>query len=234
MTIAVAVTYGGGVIFCSDRLITHGDASYPQAFSHYEQKIDGFIASPKSSIAMCGATDNFDVMRSVFQEVRKHYHADQPQKNPPLKLTLEKVLEEVISRPQSAIPSIDLLFAQTVLEGPTNLYKCTGPHVTLANQFECVGIGDTSLIRYLQDNAFEPGMSTNMAKTFAIYVVHMAKQYVPQYCGGETDVWEISDGFCKEANPRHVHSVEYILQNSFKSPYKSLMKSFSSCWPAEP
>lgn len=226
MTVAVAVTYEYGIILCSDRLITHGNM-----FSHYERKAEFFLKSPNSTVAICGTTDDYDAMKSVIQNITGKFDPLHSEENPILKDVLEGELEKMYLRPLANPPTMELLVAETNsvgLDDESRLYKTSGPHVMTANPFDCVGIGDTSLVRYISDNLYDPKMSAQSATTLGIYLVQLAKRYMPQYVGGQTDVLDVAGGFCAEISEREIKSVEEKLDKHAKSHLKKLLERASN------
>jgi 20S proteasome alpha/beta subunit len=226
MTIAVGVTYEYGIILCSDRLITHGNV-----FSHYEKKAEAFLTSPKSTVAICGTTDDYDAMKSVIQNITGRFDSLESGEKLPLKDVLEEELAKMYLRPSANPPLMELLAAETNSVGfddEFKLYKTSGPHVMTANPFDCVGIGDTSLIRYISDNLYDPKMSAQAATALGIYLVHLAGRYMPQYVGGQTDVLDVAGGSCLEISEREIKAVEEQLDKHAKSHLKKLLERASN------
>jgi hypothetical protein len=237
VTIAVGLQYGPGAILGADRLVSHGDASYAQAFSHYERKIDGFLTSEKSSVVMVGAGD-FPMLRSAFENVSRLLNPEpaREEDRPTLRDALEAELDKMFSKPlASSSMGLDMLVAETEFEQTTRLLKCSGPIVTDAAPFECVGVGDTSLIRYLADGVFHQlDASRESAMVLAIYMIQMAKRYIPQYCGGETDVWDVSGGFWREIPASRIQMIEQLLGSAPLYTLKPFLEKLASSLPTEP
>jgi 20S proteasome alpha/beta subunit len=226
MTIAVAVTYEYGIVLCSDRLITHGGM-----FSHYEKKAVSFATARDCSVAICGTTDDYDVMRSVVQGIADRFKFDpELDEKPILRDVLDQELARMYSKPLVNSPTLELLVAETNTVGldcDFKLYKTSGPHVMSANPFDCVGIGDTSLVRYISDNLYDPRISAQNAIALGIYLVQMAKRYMPQYVGGQTDVFDITGGNCIQINEKEIKSVEDQLDKHAKSCLGKLLERAS-------
>jgi 20S proteasome alpha/beta subunit len=228
MTMALSLTFRGGVVLCADQLITHGDASYGQAFGHYASKMTWFFTGPDSSIAICGSATDFDAMKSVIQSVEDKYDPDN-QDNPALRDALETELEKALSKTSSQGLSIELLAVATKA-GRSHLrtsYKCSGSHIVAASPFECIGIGDTSLVRYLADNLFDGRSGEAYTVVLGVYLLMLGKRYVPQFVGGATDVLVVSDGFCHEMKPEKVKELESKLEFATRDGLRQSIREIS-------
>jgi hypothetical protein len=80
--------------------------------------------------------------------------------------------------------------------------------VSIANDYECIGIGDSSLLRFLERMVGKQSIGayiTHQASLFAVYLIYQAKKYIDG-CGGDTQVsvlWpsgtrDIRDGYSKD------------------------------------
>jgi 20S proteasome alpha/beta subunit len=226
MTIAVAVTHENGIFLFSDRLITHGSM-----FSHYERKMSCFLTGPSSSIAICGTTDDFEAMRSVTQKIEERFNPIKPDENPYLRDVLEEELANLYSRSTASMPTLELLVAQTSdrgLDADNRLYKTSGPHVTTANPFDCIGIGDTSLVRYVSESLYDREMPIQEAITLGIYLVQLARRYMPQYVGGETDIIDVCCGFCTDVDRGEIRAVEEKLDQVSAVSLKNMLRDSST------
>ncbi len=80
-----------------------------------------------------------------------------------------------------------LLVAYTAKKEEPELMVFDGKALFVGAGFHCFGVGDSSLIRFLEKNLYSPDISCEFGEVFAIYLVGQAKKYI-DHCGGETDI----------------------------------------------
>jgi 20S proteasome alpha/beta subunit len=186
MTIAAAFECNDGFVFCADRLMTHGKASDFGSFAHYGKKVFplddiGFAA------AVCGSGDSL-LISAVSEEIIKHLYASEgkPKDIQETQSVLETILQDVTTR-VGTIPDLSLLLG-VVTNKDSRFIRSDGLIIQAANHTEILGIGETSLARYLIDSVYHWKIGLNELAALAAFIVFGAKKYCPQYCGGQTDI----------------------------------------------
>jgi len=197
MTIAVGFQCKNGFVFASDRQMSHGQATDYGGFSHYETKTFG-IDSVSFSAVLTGAGNHGDLIRPFAEalfanlsegeshETETYLSIDQT------RTILDATLNDFASK-GNAVPDASFLLA--LVRGEEQQFlRSDGLIIRTAGPVEILGIGDTSLVRYLTDSIHSPDLGSLYAVCLAAYVVYAAKKYCPQYCGGLTDVHLLSGG----------------------------------------
>lgn len=89
---------------------------------------------------------------------------------------------------------LDMLIGFSSLRSDTRLLVFSGSEKSLhwEHGISCLGVGDSSLTRYLSAHLYEPGMSTEDGVKVAVYIVAKAKSYI-DHCGGETVLCTLRD-----------------------------------------
>jgi hypothetical protein len=70
------------------------------------------------------------------------------------------------------------------------MIKTSNEAVCIARDFECIGAGDSSLLRFLEPLVCCPtgmGYAAAQARLLSVYLIYQAKRYVDG-CGGTTDI----------------------------------------------
>jgi len=185
MTIAAAFECDDGFVFCADRLMTHGKASDYGSFAHYGKKVFP-IEDILFGAVVCGSGDSL-LISAVAEELRKGFYDNgDPKDVSETPAILESVLQDISAR-VGAIPELSLLLG-VINEKKACFLRSDGLVIQPASSTEILGIGETSLTRYLIDSVFRPDMSLDELAALAAFIVLGAKTYCPQYCGGQTDI----------------------------------------------
>jgi hypothetical protein len=184
MTIAAAFECEDGFVFCADRLMTHGKASDYGSFAHYGKKVFPLEEMGFGAV-VCGSGDSL-LISAVADALRKSMLAQPPKDASEIPAILESVLQDVSTR-VGAIPDLSLLLG-VAMKNRSRFIRSDGLVIQAANPTEILGIGETSLIRYLIDSVYRPEISLDELAALAAFIVFGAKTYCPQYCGGLTDI----------------------------------------------
>jgi hypothetical protein len=184
MTIAAAFECNEGFVFCADRLMTHGRASDFGSFAHYGKKVFPLEEIGFGAV-VCGSGDTL-LISAVADALRKDMLAKSPKDVSEISLILESVLQDVSAR-VGAIPDLSLLLG-IAMQNRSHFIRSDGLVIQPASSTEILGIGETSLTRYLIDSVYRPEISLDELAALASFIVLGAKTYCPQYCGGQTDI----------------------------------------------
>ncbi len=114
---------------------------------------------------------------------------------------VKDIVDEVLSNlgrlyTQTDYPLQLLIVLAAWLEKPV-LLKFDGRALHDADNFNCLGVGNSPFIRFLSDTLYSPEMDTRTGISLAAYIVRKAEQYI-DWCGGRIDVVAITDyeDFC--------------------------------------
>jgi hypothetical protein len=191
MTIAAGFECDQGIVLCADRLISHGKATDFGSFAHYEKKMFG-LEGRNFTAAVCGAGDA-TLIRPIAESFLTRINYPLDEKNQPETETFESALENTLNDfggKINAIPDLSLLVACSGEEqGDSRFMRSDGLVVYPAKSVEILGIGETSLVRYLVDTIYKPDMPLKHLTVLAVLIIAVAKKYCPQYCGGQTDIY---------------------------------------------
>jgi hypothetical protein len=212
-----------GFVLCADRLISHGKAGELGSFSHYDKKLFGLDCMSAAG-AVCGAGD------SILIKAAAESFLDEFSAQVSIKDTLPdviQILDNALNRVAAKIggpPDMSLL-AVTVAEGETpSFIRSDGLVIQKANPVEILGIGETSLARYLIDLAYKSTLDLNQLAALGILVVYGAKKYCPQYCGGKTDVYIAPKNYFWDGLPVNEERVDEIETMLARSTQEDLVR----------
>jgi hypothetical protein len=180
VTIAAGFCCRGGLVLAADSEMTIPDSLKYEEFKVTKLDFEGL----KGGISGAG---DWDYLRMAFQKVVARL-----QVNPtdPRLAVEETVLEiynnHVAAYPYEPKPSFDLLVGIREHDGLFSLIRSSQTAVRRSLTFEFLGVG-AILGRYLADTMYSIGMSLRQASLMAIYILRLAKKYVPG-CGGHSDI----------------------------------------------
>jgi hypothetical protein len=216
LTIAAGFECKEGFVLCADRLMSHGTAHELGSFSHYEKKVFE-LSYTGVAIAICGCGPT-TLLKAVAETVLA--------KNAVLKdadglvdlngtrQILEEALQDIASKLSAVPEQLSLLLAATTVDGKQQFLRSDGLVVQSASPHAVLGIGETSLIRYLIDSVYKPDLDLYQLAALAGFVVYAAKRYCPQYCGGQTDIYMLPKEILWETVPvseKKINALEAIL-----------------------
>jgi len=213
MTISLGFNCRDGIVLCADRQLSKGEVKF------YEHKIASIDAGDWSlSFAYA---DSRELMGFVWDRMKKH--------NPPKDANFDLfkyLLEETTKEAHHAFPAATLeLFCAVSIDNKRStgieLLKATNEGVREVDGWDCLGIGDSSLIRYLAET-LGPVDTVNRALAVGTYMVTEAKKHI-QYCGGETDATVIR----VRESPEHKSNEEILeIEKGFKKSTEEINKTF--------
>jgi hypothetical protein len=195
VTICVGFCCDDKIIFCADRQMTKGDLKF------YETKVfassgsrstskEWPIPSPQSPewTLGLGYADSREMMQSFQDAAKKAVGKIAELRFEAFRLALESAALDVFAKfPE---PDVEILAGVTI-----NTERCAGREllklsrhgVREVEEWECLGVGDSSLVRYLAGILLDRAASADEKLALAVYMVKQAKFYV-NGCGGDTDV----------------------------------------------
>jgi hypothetical protein len=193
-----------GIVLCADNQIT-----YPANHKYYERKIYSHtIGTLEGAVAFtfAGNPNLMKMFNGKFQAglglIPKPYTADKIH-------TLIETLLDQMDILDSDPDGLHLLCAIGTPSG-MKLLKSDRKAIGDVTGFEYVGVGDSSVLRYLSPLLIRrPTLRINEAMNIGIYLVLQAKRYVDG-CGGETDAISITDRAIV-TNTAGTYNVEQIL-----------------------
>ncbi len=180
MTIVAGFRCKDGLVICADQQI-----SLEHHHKYYERKI--FIEEGAGWVVAMGYSGSPSLAKEAREKIAKALH-----QLPPPDVSAQAVLDiadEVLTGMgrQYVELELQLLIATSSMTDTPELLKFDGKGLHVADDFNCLGVGDTSLIRYLHRVLYSPKHDINFGATFGVYLIEKAKLYV-DHCGGPTDV----------------------------------------------
>jgi 20S proteasome alpha/beta subunit len=188
LTIGIGFRCVDGIVIASDTQITYGGSH-----KRYEYKI--FEHREASWSAIFTYAGDPDLMRRFFADFLAV--ASVPGNIQFLSSVsgISQIVEITLTAMSSILAAnsmgLSILGAVAVHNQEIALVKASNGAVCIARDYEYVGIGDSSLLRFLETLICAPiGMGTyryEQAFRIATYLVYQAKQYIDG-CGGDTSV----------------------------------------------
>ena len=164
MTIAIGMRCIDGIVLAADQEITG-----PSGVKYPEEKIR--IIEGKGFVLALTYADSTGLMKEVQKKI-----LDFIGKTPDIEITPEAVYNNAESiligmgRQQNDLNLQLLIAISTLYEGP-EMFIFNGSGFHRADGFNCLGVGDSSLIRYLSKPLYNPLLATENAKNLGIYLV---------------------------------------------------------------
>ena len=200
MTIAASFQFDEGVLLCADRLITHGRPSSPDSFGSYQEKI-WEMTCRGFSLAVTGA-GTIAALKAIADKTMQTLQCEQGPEEEFCQLpvgmveaALKEAVDEVYEGLDLETDSADVILAVNQYVSGITVTRNTGRIISNVGTSDIVGIGENSLVGFLMNNLYWPRMSQTQITAFAALLVHEAKTYCPQYCGGATDIKILKRGF---------------------------------------
>jgi len=204
LTIAAGFACDWGYVLCADRQMSHGTSGEIGSFASYEEKVFQTWDDDPNQAALCGAGNDGYLLHPFSEALFANLAKPQGETTQSIFESTLNAFAEKLNRP----PDMQTLLADSTL-GP-GLLKSDGLIVSPARPIEILGIGETSLVRYLTDTLHSRTMDLHHGVAMAAFVVCAAKKYCPQYCGGQTDIVAISiwDGTSIRFDENQIQTLE--------------------------
>jgi hypothetical protein len=184
MTIAIGVRCDEGNLLLADRQITKAGG-----LKYYEKKIR------EVSGGLPQGFFNVSFAYAGFPDAAKFIVAEVEQRISRLKIadininSLHDCVEESLAnwwKKHRQQGDVELLISLFVWGQESKLYRSKGK-LLHASDFDCLGIGDSSIVRYFTETFVNERMGLHQLLPLFIYVMEQAKKYIDG-CGGQTDV----------------------------------------------
>lgn len=213
MTIAIGFRCSDGVVLAADTQLTARD-------SHklYETKMQPHLTE-EHNVTFSFAGD-YTLWRSFNEKFAQALQlVPRPLTVPKIKNTIEAVLSlfDVLDTNPA---ELNLLCGIAVPDSGFTLCKTQGHAIHEVSGYEYVGVGDSSLLRFLGPLLTQPppvapigqsGVIVRQAVMIATYMVMKAKTNIDG-CGGDTDVWVVrSDGNLRVESLSDIYRIEQMM-----------------------
>lgn len=191
---------------CSDGVVLAADTQLTWAGSHkgYETKMHPHQTEEHN------VTFTFAGDYTIWKSFNEKFAEALPMLPRPLTIPIIKTAIETILSLFSVLEAnpneLNLLCGITVPGGGITLCKTQGQTIHEVSEYEYVGVGDSSLLRFLGPLLTSPppvapierqGFIVRQAVMIATYLVLKAKTNIDG-CGGDTDVWIVRSNGCLE------------------------------------
>lgn len=147
MTIAIGLLAADGVILCSDSQLT-----IPEYVKYPGRKVFTLTSAPGSpqrwAVGFTYAGDP-ERMKSLYEKMQEALYSKESVDQNNVKRSLEQALSEVRGSIIHANEDVDVLCGGSIGEGDPFLFSGKSGVVTESDEFAALGVGDSSLARYL-------------------------------------------------------------------------------------
>ena len=187
LTIALGFTSLPGAILCSDTQMT-SDSGFKFEESKMLNPIEwdgwGIFGTYAGSPAKARAVE-YQMGEYCHELIERDRKAVPTIKQ--LERQLQKVIVQVSRKHRGPLQMLWVISLKKYL----HMYRIDQKTLTPVYDFSCLGIGDSSLVRFLLDNL--RSVRTQDAARGAAYIVQQAMKYVDGV-GGSTEIWAIYRG----------------------------------------
>lgn len=184
VTIAIGMYCRDGVIIAADSQI-----SSPDYYKYHESKVNHSEGTNwRLLYAYANRPDLYKEARESI--VRKFNNSEPTPEN------LYSICDGVFTDMgrHYADVGLEMMIGLSCPRFDTKLLTFTGKSLLWETEkIRCLGVGDSSLTRYLSENLYTSTISTEEGKKIAIYIIAKAKAYI-DHCGGDTIVYSLRDG----------------------------------------
>jgi 20S proteasome alpha/beta subunit len=189
VTIALGFKCLDGIVLGADQQITkEGGLKYTEGKLRWFTP-DGEPYGWAVGLAYAG---NPDQMKLFVENAAREIKTLKPQ---PTVAAIRKAVEDVLRSmaEDNDEMNLELLLGISIQNEPDTLLVTKNKLVREAKEPQCLGVGDSSLLRYLAEMMCSLDMSTQYALQIAIYMIQHAKKFVDN-CGGGTDLYVVTNG----------------------------------------
>ncbi|MGO9270796.1 MAG: hypothetical protein ACLQOO_11180 [Terriglobia bacterium] len=190
LSIAVSTICTDGLVICAERQIEGS------GFKFYESKLSQISLAPHKRKLVLGYAGSPDRNRVILERLRNKLE-NQDRDRQHIWNDLCEVLNETLPEQIEQNHQILCGFWDA---GAFHLLKSFNRDVSPVPVWDCIGIADSALIRYLGGIFLEGRIHLPLyrAVPICVYLVSQAKKYIPG-CGGPTDIVVVMrDGRTKE------------------------------------
>lgn len=142
---------------------------------------------------------------------------------------LQDVLDDVLTGMgrQYTEMELQLLIALTAGFEDSELLKFDGKGLHRADNFNFLGVGDSSLIRFLCHTLYSPAMDTQIGANLAIYLIHKAETHI-DHCGGPINTIILTSTGYKELSASDIESRIKLMEEREKLLPEMIIQASSS------
>jgi 20S proteasome alpha/beta subunit len=188
MTVAVGLWCDDGLVFCTDSQITvTGGLKYPaKKIFNYSYRNWAVSMAYSGSPEMMGLIDE-----KFYGEMLNPKYDDDECWEDNVRSVIEKVLHQVIKKHKRH--HIELLCGTMMGADIQGLWRTQNTLVVDAEIGECIGVGDSSVLRFISDVLVQPRMTITEGIVIACYMVSKAITYIDG-CDGPLQATVLADG----------------------------------------
>lgn len=183
VSIGLGIRCTDGIVLCADRQFTA-----PNGFKYHEKKIvieegSGWsLAFVYAGLPGLLKEAKEKIMHLVRQLETKDITGD----------SIKSIADDVLTGMGRLYEATNLQFLLAVsvfLEERPELLKFDGRSLHIADDFNCLAYGESSVVRFLADQLYSKQINTEAGASLGAYLVKKAEQYVDA-CGGPIDIIE--------------------------------------------
>jgi 20S proteasome alpha/beta subunit len=176
MTIAIGMLCSDGIVLAADRQLTRTDGH-----KYQEQKIFPIDGGDWKAVLTYAGDPGFvkEVQQRLVDSLnKKEVKADFR--------AIHNSLEEILNSMgrQYGDVGTELLVAAWASRERAQLWKFDGRSIHQAYGFNCLGVGDSSLISYLSINLYRTEFTIQEGIRLAVYCVSKANEFIDKCAGG--------------------------------------------------
>lgn len=190
MTIGLGFCCDNGVVFCADSQITKEGGLKFNDKKIFTLKSMHASAETGKRMVLCYAGSP-EIMKLICERLDREmsvcdllFSADDASWNETLRDKLEEALRDVY-RKHGTKQQVELLCGIYAPDEGAKMYRVSGAIVRKGEMAECIGVGDSSVLRFLADVFVRRDIKIREALTLGSYMVAKAKTYIDG-CGGPT------------------------------------------------
>ncbi len=187
MTVAIGLWCDDGLVLCTDSQFTvSGGLKYPASKIHNMSYGDWSV-----SLAFSGSPQLMElVQEKLYPKLLNPENDSKDEWGEVVCEELETILRDVCKKDRKH--SIELLCATSARRGSKALLRSRNALVVDAGIGECIGVGDSSVLRFLSDLFVRPRMTIIEGVVLACYMVSKAITYIDG-CGGPIQTTVLDD-----------------------------------------
>lgn len=174
MTMALGLPCREGLLICADEEVSArgGDKYYEERISCVDLFGSAFVSSYGGSS---------DLWREAMEKIaRKLSELQGPDEDGDVCVTPHAIYEtsDEVFAGMGRPPNLQMLIGVGGVFNSPELFVFDQGAMHRATGMTCVGVGESSLIRYLAENLYSTSMTLEAAKNLGIYLISKAAQYV--------------------------------------------------------
>jgi len=205
MTIGIGLTVPGGVVLASDTQVT----------------VEGFFKDDDCKLREISFADEGAVVASfagypslmniAYRQLAEMLSGPQRPAWDDIDKRIGTILSDLKAKHPENMGCQQFLFAVSSPTQYPTLYRADGD-VLSVESWSCIGVGDSSLVRFLIGRFWKHDLSIECAILLAAYIVHYAKKYIDKV-GGKTQIFVVrSRGDVQVLSGKSMDAVDQLLE----------------------